>query len=48
MSVRARQYARLQSAGWTVITDSPWQRLVAAVARQVGLVAGLWRRGWSR
>jgi hypothetical protein len=40
MSVRAREYARLQATGWTVVTDSPWRRLA-------GLIAGLrWR--WSR
>jgi hypothetical protein len=40
MSVRAREYARLQAAGWTVVTDSPWTRLAE-------FIAGLrWR--WSQ
>jgi hypothetical protein len=33
MSVRRAEYARLQAAGWTVVVDSPWRRLAAAVAR---------------
>ena len=33
MSVRRAEFARLEAAGWTVIEDSPWRRLAAAVAR---------------
>jgi hypothetical protein len=27
---RAREFARLQAAGWTVVTVSPWDRLRTA------------------
>ena len=36
MSVRRAEFARLEAAGWTVIVDSPWRRLAAAVARLLG------------
>ncbi len=36
MSVRRAEFARLEAAGWTVMVDSPWRRLGAAVARMVG------------
>jgi hypothetical protein len=32
MSVRRVDFARLESAGWTVVVDSPWRRLAGRLA----------------
>ncbi len=52
-SRRAREMARLQAGGWTVVTYTPWQRLLAAWQDRPGRgrqssPAVSPARGWAR
>jgi hypothetical protein len=54
MSVRRVDFARLESAGWTVTIDSPWRRLGQLLVRVVRRVVDSNEStaepvgGWSR
>jgi hypothetical protein len=49
MSVRRVDFARLETAGWTVTVDSPWRRLVGRLFRRsVDRAVSTDRAEWSR